>query len=77
MAYFPNGSSVQAFKGEFCHNCKHWKIDVKAPERGEGCPIMDAHILADACEVKKADILLDLLIPESPKPNCMFYEAAR
>lgn len=43
MAYFPNGTSGISYMERFCFRCVHWK-DLN-DGRGEGCPIMDLHIL--------------------------------
>lgn len=43
MTYFPNGTEGEMFKERFCYHCKNWR-DMN-DGRGEGCPIIDLHIL--------------------------------
>lgn len=43
MTYFPNGESGMMFMEHFCSRCKNMRD--KNDGRGEGCPIIDLHIL--------------------------------
>lgn len=83
MAYFPNGTSGMHFMETFCFRCIHWK-DLN-DGRGEGCPIMDLHMLwnydavgQNADDTKKT--ALDMLIPrtkEGINHMCSFFVSAR
>jgi hypothetical protein len=42
---FSNGEMGREFVDRFCCRCRNWKDD---EERGPGCPVWDAHLLADS-----------------------------
>lgn len=74
MGYFSNGTEGMSFQSRFCFRCANYRTDEKHPERGEGCPVWDAHLLAgsqhpehaksdhDRGEAKATAMLLGVLI---------------
>ena len=78
MAYFPNGTSGDAFIESTCLDCVHWKDE--ADGRDWGCPVFDVHLrfAYDLCN-KKSDpgkVILDTLI--TPELKCtMFHPHGR
>jgi hypothetical protein len=46
MGYFANGTAGEDFQCRFCFQCANWRLDEQNPDRGEGCPVWDAHLIA-------------------------------
>lgn len=72
MAYFPNGTSHEAYSAQFCAHCVNWRDHEDG--RGFGCPIMDLHMLwnydavgANKDETKEA--ALEMFIPTGKAHN--------
>ena len=85
MGYFSNGTEGFAYQETYCYRCAHWK-DV-GDGRGEGCPVMDLHLLYNGDQLddkgepkEPLSVVLSMLIPEiddgAVNDQCaMFVEA--
>lgn len=77
MGYFSNGTEGEYYLERYCFKCKNWTK--RGDEQGEGCPVMDLHILNAyaLCNSKSlAKKFLDALIPfnaESGNGECAMY----
>lgn len=64
MGYFSNGTEGELYVERYCSRCKHWEDD--GPDRIEGCPVWDLHILfayEECNSSSNAKAMLDTLIP--------------
>ena len=84
MGYFANGSEGDSYREEYCYRCINWRD--KGDGRGDGCAIMDVHLLAnydqtpDTPEARNIADMLNLLIrrdKDGENEECsMFLEKA-
>ena len=54
MAYFPNGSSGEAYIDQWCWRCRNWRED----EEGSGnwgCIVWNLHLIGDYDQCKKTE----------------------
>ena len=80
MAYFPNGSSGDAYMVKWCCLCRNWRdLD---DGRGPGCPVWDLHMVHNYDAVKNKDLkrTLNSFIPTNkegyPEKCTMFFQIA-
>ena len=70
MAYFPNGTSGDVFREQYCDRCK-WDND-------ESCPIWAAHLMYNYEECNNDKSILHMLIKNTPDglfaDECYFFE---
>ncbi len=62
MGYFSNGSEGDGYNETYCMRCVNWKDSV---DRGEGCPVWDAHLMHNYNQEGAAREILSILIPRS------------
>ena len=60
MGHFSNGTEGMMYQEEYCERCLNYRD--KDDGRGYGCPIWDAHLIADF-QNKDHRYILDVLIP--------------
>ena len=67
MAYFPNGTSGDIYLEKYCMLCLNWTD--KQDGRGFGCPIWDAHQVANykQCGDEVIKEILEILWPSDDK----------
>lgn len=60
MAYFSNGTEGEAYEGNICERCAHYKDGGD----GETCPVWMVHLLYNySAEGSETQAILDTLIP--------------
>ena len=64
MGYFPNGTSGELYREEFCERCVNWH-DKGGEPNTPGCPIMDLHMLHNYDDSNNPESYLHFLIPRS------------
>ena len=52
MAYFPNGSSGDAYMETWCCRCRNWR---EGDPCGWGCIVWDLHLMGDYDQCKKTE----------------------
>lgn len=78
MGYFPNGTSGMDYMERYCFRCSNWRDS--GDGRGEGCPIMDLHLLWNYDAVgedkdKTKELALNMFIKRDDK-NCCNHRCA-
>ena len=78
MGYFANGTEGEIFIARYCSKCAHYSGD----ESVYGCPVWDAHLLANYDQGENDDLalVLDILIPRDGTSNAkcaMFINVGR
>jgi len=70
VAYFPNGTSGEVFRDQYCDRCK-WDKD-------QSCPIWAAHLVYNYDECNNNKSILHMRIKETPDglyaDECYFFE---
>jgi hypothetical protein len=46
VGHFSNGTEGEGFVASYCSRCVNWRRDENDPDRGEGCAVWDAHLIA-------------------------------
>lgn len=57
MGYFSNGTEGMLYYETFCSRCVH--------DKGQSCPVWNAHLIHNYAECNKPDSILHMLIPRS------------
>ena len=52
MAYFPNGSSGEAYIDQWCRRCRNWREDEEGSDNW-GCIVSDLHLIGNYYQFDK------------------------